>query len=201
MGNRDPRVDAYIGKSADFAQPILERLRDIVHAGCPKVEETIKWGMPSFVYAGGILCGMAAFKQHVSFGFWKHALVVGEGVPRDGMGSFGKMTSVDDLPTKKQLLVWIKQAMALNEDGVKKPGPRKSSTPKPPPAAPDDLAAALKKNKKAQATFEAFSPSAKREYTEWIEDAKRAETRAKRVDQAVEWMAEGKQRNWKYMNC
>jgi uncharacterized protein YdeI (YjbR/CyaY-like superfamily) len=201
MGNRDPRVDAYIEKAGDFARPILVHVREIVHAGCPDVEETIKWSMPSFVYAGGILCGMAAFKQHVSFGFWKHALVVGEGVPRDGMGSFGKMTSVKDLPAKKQLLDWIKQAMVLNEEGVKTPGVRKSSKPKPPPTAPDDLAAALKKNKKAQATFDAFSPSAKREYTEWVEEAKRPETRVKRVAQAVEWMAEGKQRNWKYANC
>ena len=100
---RDPRIDAYIAKQADFARPILERVREVVHEACPDVEETLKWSMPTFVYGGAILCGMAAFKQHASFGYWKHALVVGEGEPRDGMGSYGKMTSVKDLPPKKSL--------------------------------------------------------------------------------------------------
>jgi uncharacterized protein YdeI (YjbR/CyaY-like superfamily) len=144
---------------------------------------------------------MAAFKQHASFGFWKHALVVGEEVPRDGMGSFGKMTSLKDLPPKKELVALIRKAMRLNEEGVKAPGVRKTSTPKPPPVAPDDLAAALKKNRQARTTFEEFSPSQQREYVDWITEAKRDETRQKRLAQAVEWLAEGKLRNWKYMNC
>lgn len=200
LGSRDPRIDAYIAKSAQFARPILQSLRETVHQACPQVEETVKWGSPSFVYAGGILCGMAAFKQHASFGFWKHALVMGEGVERDGMGSYGKMTGIADLPPKKRLLADIKNAMKLNEQGAKTPGVRKSPTPKPPPKTPADLAAALKKNAKARATFEAFSPSNKREYAEWLEEAKREETRARRLAQAVEWMAEGKIRNWKYAN-
>ena len=196
----DPRIDAYIAAQADFARPILERVRALVHEACPDVEETMKWSMPTFVYGGGILCGMAAFKQHASFGYWKHALVVGEGAPRDGMGSYGKMTSVKDLPPKKTLLAHIKRAMQLNVDKVKAPDTRKAA-PKPPPQAPADLVAALKKNAKARKTFEAFPPGQQREYIAWIEEAKREETRAKRLAQAVEWMAEGKVRNWKYLNC
>ena len=201
MGNRDPRIDAYIAKAAPFAQPILERLRETVHEACPEVEETLKWSMPSFVHAGGILVGMAAFKQHVSFGYWKHALVMGEGVQRDGMGSYGRMGSLKDLPPKKRLLADIRRAMKLNEEGVKAPGARKSSAPKPPAEVPADLAAALKKNRRAKATFESFPPSAQRDYVEWIVEAKREDTRSRRLAQAVEWMAEGKRRNWKYEKC
>lgn len=200
MASRDPRIDAYIAKSAEFARPILERLREIVHEACPQAEEAIKWGMPTFLYNGGILCGMAAFKQHASFGYWKHARVMGEDNPRDGMGSYGKMTRLSDLPPKRQLVADIKKAARLQKESVKTPGPRKTSEPKPPPEAPPDLAAALKKNAKARATFEAFAPSHKREYIEWITEAKREETRARRLAQAVEWLAEGRQRNWKYQN-
>ena len=196
----DPRIDAYIAAQADFARPILERVRAIVHEACPDVEETMKWSMPTFVYGGGILCGMAAFKQHASFGYWKHALVVGEGAPRDGMGRYGKMASLEDLPPKKTLLAHIRRAMQLNVDKVKAPAARKSA-PKPPPQAPEDLVAALKKNAKARKTFEGFPPGQQREYVSWLEEAKREETRAKRLAQAVEWMAEGKVRNWKYLNC
>ena len=206
---RDPRIDAYIERAAPFAQPILTHVRALVHEACPEVEETIKWSMPTFVHAGGILCGMAAFKQHASFGFWKHALVVGEGGqadgapgddrPRDGMGSYGKLASLKELPLKKTLLAHIRKAMQLNEDGVK--APARKSAPKPPPEAPADLVTALKKNKAAQAAYDAFPPGCKREYVEWIVEAKREETRAKRLAQAVEWMAEGKRRNWKYENC
>lgn len=195
----DPRIDDYIQSAAAFAQPMLVHIRDAVHQACPQVEETIKWGMPTFMHAGGILCGMAAFKQHVSFGYWKHALVVGDGSAQEGMGSYGKMASLKDLPPKKTLLAHIRKAAKLNEDGVKAPAQRKSA--KPFPQAPDDLVAALRKNKAAQATYEAFPPSCKREYVEWITEAKREETRAKRLVQAVEWMAEGKRRNWKYENC
>jgi hypothetical protein len=197
---RDPRVDAYIERAAPFAQPILTRVRDLVHTACPQVEESIKWGMPGFSYAGGILCGMAAFKQHASFGFWKHALVVGEGGSGSGMGSYGKMTSLRDLPSKKTLLVHIRKAMQLNEDGVKAPASRKSA-PIPPPRAPDDLVAALKMDQAAQATFDGFPPGCKREYIQWIVEAKREDTRAKRLAQTIEWLAEGKRRNWKYEAC
>jgi len=197
MGTRDPRVDAYIAKAAPFAQPLLTHLRELVHRGCPEVEETIKWSMPSFVYAGGILCGMAAFKHHVSFGFWKHALVMGEGEPRDGMGSFGKMASMDDLLPDKTLLAYLGKAMKLNEDGVKAPKTRAKAKKSIP--VPSELKGALAKNKKARATFDGFSPSHRYEYLEWITGAKAEDTRKRRLDQAVEWMAEGKPRNWKYI--
>lgn len=197
---RDPRIDAYIERAAPFARPILAHARALVHQACPQVEETIKWGMPTFVHAGGILCGMAAFKQHASFGFWKHALVVGEGEPRDGMGSYGKMLSLDDFPAKKIVLAHIRKAMKLNEEGVKMPAARKAAS-KLPPEMPEDLVAALNKDNAAKATFDAFPPSCRREYIEWIVEAKREETRAKRLAQTVEWLAEGKRRNWKYENC
>lgn len=205
MSHRDPRVDAYVAKAAPFARPILEHVREVVHEACPGVEETIKWGMPSFVYGGGILCGMAAFKAHASFGFWKHALVVGEGgagegAERVGMGSFGKLTAVRDLPPKRQLAAYVRKAAALNAQGVKPAAPaRKAAAPKPAPAPTPEFAAALRRNKAAAATFKAFPPSHQREYVDWIAEAKREETRDRRIAQAVEWIAEGKQRNWKYM--
>jgi len=198
MPSHDPRVDAYIAKSADFARPILEEIRARVHAACPNVEETIKWGMPSFVHAGAILCGMAAFKQHASFGYWKHALVMGE-AERDGMGSYGRLASVRDLPPKARMQADLRKAMKLNEDGVKPE--RRKSAPRPAPEVPDELASALEKNKAAKATFDAFAPGCRREYIEWIVEAKREETRAKRLAQALEWMAQGKRRNWKYERC
>lgn len=204
MNHRDPRVDAYIAKAAPFARPILEHVRAIVHEACPDAEETIKWGMPSFTYGGGILCGMAAFKAHASFGFWKHALVVGdagtgEGTERVGMGSFGKLATVRDLPPKKQLVAYVKKAAALNAQGVKAASARKAAAPKPAAVPTPEFAAALRKHKAAAATFKAFPPSHQREYVEWIAEAKREDTRDRRIAQAVEWLAEGKQRNWKYM--
>jgi uncharacterized protein YdeI (YjbR/CyaY-like superfamily) len=205
MSHRDPRVDAYIAKAAPFARPILEHARAVVHEACPGVEETIKWGMPTFMSGGGILCGMAAFKAHASFGFWKHALVVGEaakgeGVERVGMGSFGRLETVRDLPPKKQLVAYVKKAAALNAQGAKATAPaRKAAAPKPAPVPTPEFAAALRGNKAAAATFKAFPPSHQREYVEWIAEAKREDTRDRRITQAVEWLAEGKQRNWKYM--
>ena len=196
---RDPRIDACIERAAPFAQPILRHVRELVHAACPEVEESIKWGMPSFSHAGGILCGMAAFKQHASFGFWKHALVVSEGEPRDGMGSYGKMTALQDLPPDKTMLMHLRKAMQLNEAGGKSRA--RKAAPKPPSETPEDLAAALKNNKAAQATFAAFPPGCRREYIEWIVGARREDTRARRLAQAIEWMAEGKRRNWKYEAC
>ena len=195
MGKRDPRVDAYIAKSPDFAKPILLHIRDVVHAACPDVEEDLKWNVPAFMYKG-MLCGMASFKQHATFGFWKHDLVTGS--PRiEGSMGFGRLTNVSDLPPKKVLAAYVNKAMALNDQGVKVE--RARIAPKPPAKAPADLVAALKKNASATATYDAFSPSARREYVEWITGAKGAETRARRVKTAVGWMAEGKRRNWKYM--
>ena len=203
MAIRDPRVDAYIAKSAEFAQPILRHLREAVHAACPDVEETMKWSMPSFTHAGGILCHMAAFKQHCAFGFWKGALIVPPGGTDNdsAMGQFGRITALRDLPPRKVLAGYIRQAMKLNEEGARLPSRSRPATPKPAPPMPADLLAALKKNRPAKTTFDAFPPSCKREYADWITEAKRPETRERRVAQAVEWMAEGKRRNWKYENC
>jgi uncharacterized protein YdeI (YjbR/CyaY-like superfamily) len=191
MGKKDPRVDAYIAKSADFARPILAHLRSVVHAACPDVEETMKWSAPHFMY-NGMLCSMAAFKGHCAFGFWKGALVVDEGDRRDGeaAGQFGRITSVSDLPPKKKLAGYVKRAMELNDAGVESPT-RAPRRPKPELTAPDDLAAALRKNKAARAAFEGFSPSHRREYIEWITDAKRPETRERRFAQLVEACARG----------
>lgn len=196
----DPRIDAYIERAAAFARPMLAHLRALVHEACPLVEETIKWGMPTFVHAGGILCGMAAFKQHASFGYWKHALVVGEGQSQTGMGSYGRMASLKDLPPDRILLAHIRKAMTLNAAGVKAPSNRKVAA-RPTPKIPDDLIAALQANKPARATFDAFPPGCKREYVEWIVQAKREETRARRLALAIGWLAEGKRRNWKYEKC
>jgi uncharacterized protein YdeI (YjbR/CyaY-like superfamily) len=196
MSSRDSRVDAYIERSADFAHPVLEHLRAVVHAACPDVEENIKWGCPHFGYKGGMMCSMAAFKHYCSFGFWNHKDVVGK-EPKEGAGGFGKITSVKDLPSKKELTGYVRKAMALKDSGVKKE--RVKTAPKPAPKLPDDLAAELKKNTAARKHYEAFSPSCRREYVDWINEAKTDATRQKRVATTVEWLAEGKHRNWKYM--
>lgn len=201
MHSTDPRIDAYIKKSAPFAQPILEHIRALVHKTCPTVTETVKWGFPHFEY-NGILCSMASFKQHCSFGFWKAALMKDTqglltNVGETGMGHFEKITSLETLPADKTLVAYIKEAMKLNDDGAKLPAKPKSTVKKevePPP----ELLAALKKNKAAQKAYEAFSPSHKREYIEWITEAKTEATRTKRLEQAIEMMSEGKNRNWKY---
>jgi uncharacterized protein YdeI (YjbR/CyaY-like superfamily) len=195
MGTRDPRVDAYIAKQADFAKPILEHIRDVVHAACPDVEEDIKWGSPFFMYHGP-LAHMPAFKEHCRFGFWKGKLVVGGDSDDEEMaGPFGRLKSVKDLPSKKEMTAYIRKAMKLNEEGI---GKVKAKKARPELPVPPELTAALAKNKKARANFEAFSPSHRRDYSEWIGEAKREETRTARVKQAVEWIAEGRSRNWKY---
>ncbi len=196
MGTKDPRIDAYIARQAEFARPILRALREQVHAACPDVEETLKWGHPSFMYHG-ILCGMAAFQQHAAFGFWKGKLIVDEkGRDLDSaMGQFGRLTSVADLPAKRVLATYVRKAMALNEAGVR---PKRVVRSRPPLRVPAAFAAALARSPRARATFEAFSPSCRREYVEWIVEAKRDETRARRIATAIEWLAKGKKRNWKY---
>ncbi|MDR3385988.1 MAG: YdeI/OmpD-associated family protein [Rudaea sp.] len=200
MPTHDPRIDAYIEKSAAFARPILVHLRNVVHRACPQVEETMKWNFPHFMHHG-MLCAMAAFKQHCTFGFWKESLVLagtrqGDG---DAMGQFGRITSVKELPAQKVLAAYVRKAMQLNEAGIK--SPRAKPGRKPPLAIPEDMSSALKKNRKAATTFAGFSPSQQREYVEWIGEAKRDETRAVRLATTIQWLSEGKQRNWKYMNC
>lgn len=196
--SRDERIDAYIAAKADFAWPILERLRSAVHAACPSCVETIKWGFPHFLYKGELLAGMAAFKAHATFGFWRGSLVVGTAAERSAMGQFGRLTSRDDLPPDEMLAALIRKAMALTDEGVK---PVRNKTVKPPAATPDDLRAAIDTAPKAAATFDAFSPSCRRDYIEWVTEAKQPATRARRIAQTVEWLEEGKRRNWKYENC
>ena len=195
--SRDPRVDAYLEtKAAPFARPILAHVRELVHRTCPGVAETIKWGVPSFEYKGPF-CGVAAFKKHCIFVFWKSPLLVKQGFTDAAPdGSLRRLTSMDDLPSDAALKKLIKAAAALNDDGVKVP--RATMAPKPPITPPAYFLAALGKNKKARAVYEAFSPSHKREYLEWITDAKTDATRDRRVAQAIAWMAEGKPRHWKY---
>ena len=195
MGKRDPRVDAYIGKSAGFARHILKHLREVVHESCPPAEETIKWGFPHFTHEG-ILCAMAAFKEHCALILWKGSLIVGEG-DRQAMGHLGRITKLSDLPPKRVLASYIKRARKLNETGVKSPTRSKSKSTKP-VVIPGELKRALAGNKKAGAAFAAFPPSHKREYAEWIGGAKREETRKRRAEQAIEWISSGKSRNWKY---
>jgi uncharacterized protein YdeI (YjbR/CyaY-like superfamily) len=201
MATKDSRIDAYIAKSADFAQPILAYLREVVHSACPEVEETLKWSSPHFMYKTRMLCAMAAFKQHVTFGFWLGKLVTDVSANGTAMGQFGRITKIADLPSKKALIALLMKAMALNEAGAKSPTRAKGTPPRPPSAVPDDLAAALLKNAKARKTFEAFSPSQRREYIEWINEAKRETTRVQRLATTLEWLAQAKPRNWKYMNC
>ncbi len=199
MRKKDPRVDAYIAKSADFAKPILNHLRKLVHADCPEVEETMKWSFPHFEYKG-VLCGMASFKNHCSFGFWKGELLgIKDGDKAEAaMGQFGRITKLSDLPGDKVLGHYIREAVKLNESGVKLPA-RSRPKERQELVVPDDLASALRKNKKALPTFEKFSYSNKKEYVEWITEAKTEATRRKRLETAIEWMSEGKIRNWKYI--
>ncbi|MGE0180356.1 MAG: YdeI family protein [Sphingomonas sp.] len=195
----DPRIDAYIERKAEFARPIMTHLRGIIHEACPECEETLKWSAPSFIYKGKILAGFAAFKEHAAFNFWSGSQVTGQtDKGSSAMGQFGRLTSVDDLPDRKTLSAMTKKAMNLIDDGVK---PARSKHEKPPFTVPQDMRAAIDANGAAKAVFDGFPPSARRDYVEWITEAKRDETRVKRLAQAVEWMAEGKRRNWKYENC
>jgi uncharacterized protein YdeI (YjbR/CyaY-like superfamily) len=201
MGKSDKHVELYISKSAEFAQPILWHIVEIVHKACPEAEETLKWGMPYFVYKGSNLCGMAAFKQHCVFGFWLGSKmkdpnkILRTGENKTSMGNLGRMSSLKDLPSDKILIAYIKEAMRLIDKGekVEKAPPAKKAM-----KVPAYMISALKKNKKAMTAFENFSPSHKNEYVEWITEAKTETTRSSRLKTAIEWMSEGKSRNWKY---
>ena len=198
MSSNDPRIDAYIEKQADFARPVLIWLRERMHAACPEVEETIKWGMPSFVYKGRPLANMAAFKAHMAFGFWyRHEL--GTGKEGEAMGQYGRIESLADLPGADELEALVSKAMALIDSGVKPE--RAAREPKPEADVPPELAEALAEDETASARFDAFPPGCRREYCDWIAEAKRPETKAKRAAEAVSWIREGKRRNWKYENC
>jgi uncharacterized protein YdeI (YjbR/CyaY-like superfamily) len=196
---RDPRVDAYIAKSQPFALPILEKVRARVHAVLPEVEETMKWSMPTYTVGGKIVLITSAFKAHAALNFWR-GQEIGDGSPKAGaMGQFGRLTSVEDLPPDTELDALIGEAAALAKTA---PAPRKTKhEPKPAPEMHPDFASALAKADKAKSTFDNFPPSCRREYLEWISEAKRDETRNKRIATAVEWLAEGKRRNWRYESC
>ncbi|MGC1463611.1 MAG: YdeI/OmpD-associated family protein [Terracidiphilus sp.] len=202
----DSRVDVYIAKSKPFAQPILAHIRELVHKACPAVVETMKWSRPFFEYKGVILANMSAFKEHCSFGFWGQEIsaVLREAklLQPGAMGSLGRLTSTEDLPTDKQMLGILRQAIAFVDSGqYTSPIAARNKVVKAPKAAaeaPFAFTRALKANKKASTAYAAFSPSCKREYIDWIADAKRDETRDKRIATAIEWIGEGKQRNWKY---
>jgi uncharacterized protein YdeI (YjbR/CyaY-like superfamily) len=201
MPDTDPRVDAYIKKAAPFAQSILIKLRKLIFQACPDAVETIKWSFPNYEAYGSMLCNMAAFKEHCSFGFWKAALLKDPDdilhlADKHSMGHFDKLVSLKDLPADKILIAYLKEAALLNKNNVKLEKLEKA--PKKELPMPKPLAAALKKNKKASAVFEAFSPSNKREYVEWIIEAKTEETMNKRLATTIEWLEEGKSRNWKY---
>lgn len=200
MPATDKRIDAYIEKKAAFAKPILNQLRKIVHKACPEVEETIKWGMPFFDYKGSTMCAMAAFKEHCSFMFWKASLLkdpenIMQISERDGMGNFGRISSIKDIPSEKILIAYIKEAMKLNEENIKVVKPKKALVNQ---EVPLDFAAALKKNKQAKTVFDNFPPGKRKDYILWITEAKTEPTKLKRIETAVEWIAEGKGRNWKY---
>ena len=195
---RDTRIDDYIASRAPFAQPILAWLRERVHAACPDVEEAIKWSIPAFVYKGKPLANMAAFKAHATFGFW-HRQELKTGKEGSAMGQYGRVESLDYLPDAVTLERQIKDAMALTDSGA---APKRAAKPpKPEMPMPPELAEALAADQAASAVFDAFPPGSRRDYIEWIADAKRPETRAKRVAEAIGWLREGKRRNWKYENC
>ena len=199
MGRKDSRVDAYIAKAAPFAQPILKHIRKVVHTGCPEVEETMKWSMPHFDYKG-MFIGMAAHKAHCSLGFWREAAVAlgGNGEDADGMGQFGRITAVDDLPDEKVLLGYVRQAVEIKDSGAKLPRAPKPKDKSTPLEVPDYLETRLKKNAKARKTWDGLSPSHRKEYIEWLLGAKREETRAKRLEATLEQLTEGKSLNWRY---
>jgi uncharacterized protein YdeI (YjbR/CyaY-like superfamily) len=203
MGEKNKAIDDYINKSADFAKPILAHIRELVHNTCPDVEEKMKWSFPHFDYKGEMMCSMAAFKQHATFGFWKAPLMkdpvlAATAKSEVAMGHLGRLASLKDLPPDKKLVAWIKEAMALNDKGIKvaaKPKTVETTELK----VPDYFTKALAKNKKAEQSFESFSYSQKKEYIVWITEAKSEDTRNKRMETALEWIAEGKIRNWKYL--
>ena len=201
MGSKDPRIDAYIAKSADFAKPVLTHIRKLVHANCPDANETIKWGMPFFEYGDSILCNMAAFKAHCAFGFWLGDLLKIDAKAETAMGQFGRITSLKDLPADKMIGKLINQAMALHDAGAKVPARARPAPDKKELVVPPEFLAAVKKNKKALKTFEGFPYSKQKDYVEWFCEAKTDATREKRLAQAIEWMAEGKSRHWKYQDC
>jgi uncharacterized protein YdeI (YjbR/CyaY-like superfamily) len=197
--SRDARVDAYIARAQPFARPILDHVRERVHSVLPEAEETLKWGAPAVTLDGKIVLILAAFKVHAALNFWRGQELRGEAASSEAMGQFGKLKSVADLPPDSELDRLIREAAELSRSA---PTPRKvKHEAKAEPQLHPDFAAALDKAPKAKAVLDGFSPSARREYLDWVADAKRDETRASRIATAVEWLSEGKKKNWKYEKC
>jgi uncharacterized protein YdeI (YjbR/CyaY-like superfamily) len=202
----DPRIDAYIAAKAEFARPILTHLRARIHAVCPHVEEAIKWGMPAFMVGGRPLANMAAFKAHASFGFWDRNALLSTpdfgalaAKDRQGMGVYGRLESLADLPDQARLDAQIREAVSRIESGER---PRRAAKlPKSEAEVPPALVQALAADAAANKTFTEFPPGCRREYCEWVAEAKRPETRDKRIAETIAWLREGKRRNWKYENC
>ncbi|GAA4198126.1 hypothetical protein GCM10022289_06380 [Pedobacter jeongneungensis] len=194
------QVDQYIINSAEFAIPILDHLRNLVHKADARIEEKIKWGMPFFDYKGTV-CHMASFKNHCAFGFWKGSLMKDEyeifKERSQAMGLLGKITSFEDLPSDEILIAYIQQAIQLNEDNVKLP-PKPKSAGKKELIIPEYFMKALSEVPEALAVFQNFSPSNKKDYILWLEEAKTEATKIKRMETTLEWLAEGKTRMWKY---
>jgi uncharacterized protein YdeI (YjbR/CyaY-like superfamily) len=202
MGKKDPRIDAYIDKAKDFAKPILSHIRELVHKAVPDVEETMKWSMPHFDYLGEMMFSMASFKEHMAMGFWKVAIMKDPDKllnSNEAMGNFGRIKDIKDLPSDKIIIKYLKEAARLNKEGIKNPARAKSEIKEI--EVPDYFAKALSKNKAAKKVFDGFSPSKKKEYVQWLTEAKTEATRDKRMETALEWIAEGKTRHWKYQNC
>ena len=232
MASSDRRVDAYIAHAAPFAQPILARLREDVHAACPDAEEAVKWSMPFFMHAGRNLAHMAAFKAHCAFGFELGRAVVDLGREAQAMGQFGRITKLDDLPPRAEVRKLVTKAAALIDAGTRPPRAPKNvfgavadsdadggpairtgngaaggapELPQPPaarimvvPELPPAFAAALARQASARRFFDSLAPGHRRDYVLWIAEAKREETRLRRIAQALDWLAEGKRRNWRY---
>ena len=197
--SREPRIDAYIAKAAPFARPILDHVRQRVHAVLPEAEETIKWSMPAYTVGGKIVLITAAFKAHMALNFWRGQELQSSHSSVGAMGQFGKIKSIDELPSDAELDRLIREAAELSKSA---PAPRKTKhAPKAPSTLHPEFAAALGKAPQAKAALDGFPPSAQRDYFEWIAEAKQEGTRAKRIATAIEWLREGKRRHWKYQNC
>lgn len=197
--SREPRIDAYIASAPPFARPILEHVRKRVHAVLPEVEETVKWSMPAYTVGGKIVLIVAAFKSHAALNFWRGQELRSDAANAEALGQFGKIRSIAELPSDAELDRLILEAAELAKSA---PAPRKTKhSPKPAPDLHPEFAAALAKDAKAKANLDAFPPSAQRDYFEWISEAKQDSTRQKRIATAIEWLAEGKRRHWKYQNC
>lgn len=193
MAKLEPRIDDHIAKAGAFARPILEHFRALVHKTIPECEEAIKWGMPHFTLGGRNLAGMAAFKKHVSI-FFHHDEQPG------GTGKFRQIAAMEDLAEDSLIEERLRAAVERLSSAAAQPRTKAAAAPKPVPDMPSAFSQALIAAA-AMDRFDMMAPGYRREYIEWVADAKTDATRDKRIAQAVEWIGEGKHRNWKYQKC